>query len=152
MNEFAELTEDRLGRVQIASVTRAALSTELHHAAVLAPGFGAVVTFSGVVRDHDDGRAVEQLDYVAHPDAQRVIGEIAAAAATRASMMCSIAVSHRVGPLSIGDEALVVAVAAAHRGEAFAVCSDIVEAVKAQLPVWKRQVFTDGTDEWVNCA
>jgi len=60
-------------------------------------------------------------------------------------------VSHRVGTLAIGDVALVAAVSTAHRQEAFAVCSRLVDEVKHRLPIWKRQVFTDGTDEWVNC-
>jgi molybdopterin synthase catalytic subunit len=62
-----------------------------------------------------------------------------------------LAVSHRIGPLEIGDVALACAVAAEHRREAFAACSDLVDDVKARLPIWKHQVFTDGTDEWVNC-
>jgi molybdopterin synthase catalytic subunit len=60
-------------------------------------------------------------------------------------------VSHRVGPLEIGEAALVVAVAGAHRAEAFATAMELVDQVKRRVPVWKRQIFSDGTDEWVDC-
>jgi len=62
-----------------------------------------------------------------------------------------LAVSHRVGVLAVGDVALVAAVSTAHRGEAFELCRRLVEEVKHRLPIWKRQVFADGSDEWVNC-
>ena len=110
---------------------------------------GAVVTFSGVVRDHDHGRQVEKLKYMAHPSANelilRVTREVAAMSGVR-----GIAVQHRVGELMIGDIALGCAVAADHRQEAFETCSLLVERVKAELPVWKHQIFEDGTEEWVN--
>lgn len=112
---------------------------------------GAVVTFSGVVRDHDTGRSVERLTYVAHPDAADVLARIAQDVAARTEVD-ALAVSHRVGELAIGDCALAVAVSAAHRGEAFAAAALLVDEIKRLLPVWKRQVFTDGTDEWVGCA
>ncbi len=64
----------------------------------------------------------------------------------------AVAVLHRVGPLQIGESALVAAVSAAHRQEAFAACADLIDETKRRLPVWKHQVFSDGTDEWVNCA
>jgi molybdopterin synthase catalytic subunit len=112
---------------------------------------GAVVTFSGDVRDHDHGRSVDRLEYEGHPTAATVLAQVARAVAERHDVI-AIAVMHRVGPLAIGDSALVAAVSAAHRKEAFAACADLVDEVKHQLPVWKHQVFTDGTDEWVNCA
>jgi molybdopterin synthase catalytic subunit len=62
-----------------------------------------------------------------------------------------VAVSHRVGALAIGDVAIVAAVATAHRKQAFEACARLVDEAKARLPIWKRQVFTDGTEEWVNC-
>jgi molybdopterin synthase catalytic subunit len=109
------------------------------------------VSFSGDVRDHDHGRDVAHLEYEGHPTAAAVIAEVAADIAKRHDII-AIAVLHRVGPLQVGDSALVAAVSAAHRGEAFAACSELVDETKHRLPVWKHQVFTDGTDEWVNCA
>ncbi|WP_323961294.1 molybdenum cofactor biosynthesis protein MoaE [Arthrobacter sp. JZ12] len=109
---------------------------------------GAVVGFGGVVRNHDDGRQVDRLGYSAHPSAGRVIAEIAAEIAEKYDGI-RIWVSHRTGPLSIGDPALVAAVASAHRGEAFAACSELVDTVKARAPIWKEQFFADGTVEWV---
>jgi len=111
---------------------------------------GAVVTFAGVVRDHDGGRGVRGLEYTAHPTAGTVVGVVAAAVAGRAHGVRAVAVSHRVGRLQIGEVALACAVAADHRREAFETCAELVEEVKRRLPVWKHQVFTDGTDEWVN--
>ena len=111
---------------------------------------GAVVTFSGVVRDHDGGRAVARIEYVAHPSAGEILARVAAEVAARTDVD-ALAVSHRVGELAIGDCALAVAVSAAHRAEAFAAAALLVDEVKAQLPIWKRQVFSDGTDEWVAC-
>lgn len=115
------------------------------------PRAGAVVTFSGDVRDHDHGRTVVRLDYEAHPTAGDLLAEVAAEVAERFDVI-AVAVAHRTGPLAIGDCALAAAVSAAHRGEAFAACTAIVEETKARIPVWKHQYFADGTDEWVNCA
>ena len=111
---------------------------------------GAVVTFDGVVRDHDSpGRgAVTLLDYEGHPGAGAVIAEVVAEVAAT-SGAAAVAVVHRTGPLRVGDCALAVAVAAAHRGDAFATAARLVDVVKERLPVWKHQHFADGSDEWV---
>ena len=138
-------------QVRRADVTEAPIAVEDVRALAADSAAGAVVTFSGDVRDHDHGRDVERLEYEGHPTAAAVIAEVAAEVAQRHDVI-AIAVSHRVGPLRIGDAALVAAVSAAHRGEAFAACADLVDEVKDRLPVWKHQVFSDGTDEWVNCA
>jgi molybdopterin synthase catalytic subunit len=123
-----------------------------HAALVDQAAAGAVVTFAGVVRDHDGGRAVRGLEYSAHPTAGKVVAEVAADVAARATGVRAIAVSHRIGPLGIGDVALACAVAADHRKEAFAACAELVDEVKRLLPVWKHQLFADGTDEWVGSA
>ncbi|WP_432490982.1 molybdenum cofactor biosynthesis protein MoaE [Kineococcus gypseus] len=137
-------------RVARALVTDAALDVAEHAALVGDAAAGAVVTFAGVVRDHDGGRGVHDLRYVAHPSAaavlQRVAGEVAAACPVDA-----VAVSHRLGDLAVGEVALAVAVSAAHRAEAFTACARLVDEVKAQLPVWKHQRFADGGAEWVDC-
>ena len=134
----------------LARVTEEPLSVAEHEAAVADKAAGAVVSFSGVVRDHDGGRSVTELEYVGHPSAPALIAEIAAEFAARPDVQ-SVAVSHRVGLLAIGDVALACAVSAAHRGQAFAACAELVDEVKARLPIWKRQVFTDGEEEWVAC-
>ncbi|MGW3469448.1 molybdenum cofactor biosynthesis protein MoaE [Saccharopolyspora sp. NPDC000995] len=112
---------------------------------------GAVVTFGGVVRNHDGGRGVRELEYVGHPSASDVIAEVAQDIAARFEGVHVIAVSHRIGLLKIGDVALGCAVAAEHRRQAFSACSELVDEVKRRLPIWKRQVFDDNTEEWVNC-
>lgn len=137
-------------RVVRADVVDEPLDVAVHAALVDAPTAGAVVTFAGVVRDHDHGREVRELEYVGHPSAGGVVAEVAGDVARR-HRVDALAVSHRVGHLGIGDVALAVAVSAAHRHEAFAAASELVEEVKRRLPVWKRQVFADGSDEWVNC-
>lgn len=138
-------------------VLRVALTEETidlaeHEALVAHQAAGAVVGFSGVVRDHDGGRGVIRLEYSAHPTAQQTLIEVAEEIARGCNGVRAIAVSHRIGTLHIGDAALVAAVAADHRQAAFETCALLVDAVKARLPVWKHQFFSDGTDEWVNSA
>ncbi len=137
-------------RVTLTAISSAPLDVRAHEHAVDDDRAGAVVTFSGQVRDHDGGRAVTGIEYVAHPGAERVLAEVVAEVAERTDAE-AVAVTHRVGELAIGESAIVVAVAAAHRHEAFTACSLIVDEVKHRLPVWKRQVFADGSDEWVAC-
>ncbi|OZV77951.1 molybdenum cofactor biosynthesis protein MoaE [Micromonospora echinospora] len=136
--------------VVIAEVTTAPLDVAAHEAAVAARRAGAVVTFQGVVRDHDHGRSVHTLEYEGHPSAAEVLRAVAAEVAADPDVY-AVAVSHRIGPLEIGDAALVATVSTAHRAAAFAACARLVDEVKARLPIWKRQVFADGTEEWVNC-
>lgn len=139
------------GAVRHSAVSAEPLSARAMADAVDDPRAGAVVTFSGDVRDHDHGRGVLRLDYEAHPSAGDILAEIAAEVAERFDVI-AVAVAHRTGALEIGDCALAAAVSAAHRGDAFAACSALVEETKARIPVWKHQFFADGTDEWVNCA
>jgi molybdopterin synthase catalytic subunit len=138
-----------------ATVTTAVTTDELdvaaHERAVASAAAGAVVSFSGVVRDHDHGRPVTLLEYEGHPSAAEVLRQVAEEIAADPAVY-AVAVSHRLGALEVGDVALAAAVATAHRAAAFAACARLVDEVKARLPVWKHQVFADGTDEWVNCA
>ncbi|SEH74334.1 MULTISPECIES: molybdenum cofactor biosynthesis protein MoaE [unclassified Leifsonia] len=108
---------------------------------------GAVVSFRGVVRDHDGGKGVVSLDYRAHPEAEEFLRECCEEVARTTGLR--VAAQHRVGSLTIGDLALIAAVAAPHRAEAFAACAELVEIIKARVPIWKRQHFTDGESEWV---
>ncbi|WP_245266947.1 molybdenum cofactor biosynthesis protein MoaE [Saccharomonospora piscinae] len=137
-------------RVALAQVTDSALSVDEHARLVADAGAGAVVTFGGVVRDHDHDRTVTALHYEGHPTAGEVLARVVTEVVGRRGGVRAVAVSHRLGALAIGDVALACAVAADHRGEAFATCSELVDEVKARLPVWKHQWFADGTDEWVN--
>ncbi|MDJ0376898.1 molybdenum cofactor biosynthesis protein MoaE [Cryobacterium sp. PH31-L1] len=133
-----------------ARVTESLLDVGEHVIAVSGRSHGAVVTFIGQVRDHDPDAAgrVTGLDYSAHPDAERIIGEIAERVRAQHPLVV-LAVSHRIGHLDVGDLALVAAVASAHRGDAFAACESLVEAVKAEVPIWKKQYEVDGTHSWV---
>ena len=115
------------------------------------PHSGAIVTFCGDVRDHDGGKEVASLLYEIHPSAPEQIKLITQSVIGRFEIE-KVAVAHRYGDIAIGETAFAVAVSAAHRQAAFDACSAIVNAVKDQLPIWKHQKFTDGTDEWVNCA
>jgi molybdopterin synthase catalytic subunit len=132
------------------AVTGEPLDVGAHERAVADRRAGAVVSFAGVVRDHDGGRGVTLLEYEGHPSAEAVLREVAEEIAKDPAVY-ALAVSHRVGVLRVGDVALAAAVATAHRAEAFALCARLVDEVKARLPVWKRQVFADGGEEWVNC-
>jgi molybdopterin synthase catalytic subunit len=136
--------------VALVAVVDSPLDPAAHEVAVADPRAGAVVMFQGVVRDHDHDRGVTLLEYEGHPTAEAVLREVAEEIAADPAVH-AVAVSHRIGTLKIGDVALVAAVSCAHRGAAFAACAKLVDEVKARLPIWKRQVFTDGTDEWVNC-
>lgn len=130
-------------------VTAEPLSAAAHLAAVEGPDRGACVLFTGEVRDHDGGRQVIELEYVAHPTATDILREVAAEVVADIPEG-AVAISHRIGLLKVGDIALVAAVSAPHRGQAFTACQRLVDEAKRRLPIWKRQVFLDGTEEWVN--
>lgn len=115
------------------------------------PAAGASVVFAGDVRDNDHGRSVVALTYEAHPNAQLVLEEVAQEVSATHDVI-AVAVAHRHGPISIGESALVAAVSARHRQQAFEACVALVEMTKERIPIWKHQQFDDGTDEWVNCA
>lgn len=132
----------------LARVTSDELLLAEHLAAVDDPHAGAVVTFVGQIRDHDpeaSGRVVS-LDYTAHPDAERVLEGLVA---HHARDGVRVAVSHRIGHLRVGDIALIACVASAHRGDAYEVSRALVEAVKAEVPIWKQQHEADGATCWV---
>ena len=114
---------------------------------VLTSANGALVTFRGIVRDHDHGQSVTALDYEAHPDAQRFLDDACRIIALETHLR--VAAAHRTGSLVVGDTALVAAVAAPHRAEAFDACTRLVELIKHTVPIWKRQYLADGVTEWV---
>ena len=112
---------------------------------------GAIVSFSGDVRNHDGGKDVSTLTYEIHPSAEKVLKEIVAEVSSRFAIN-DVAVAHRYGDIAIGECAFAVAVSADHREAAFEACSALVNTVKDKLPIWKHQVFADGSDQWVNFA
>lgn len=112
---------------------------------------GGTALFVGTVRNHDGGADVDELGYSAHPSAQdelrRVAERVVAAHPVRA-----LAAVHRVGDLRVGDLAVVVAVSCPHRGEAFEACRTLIDDLKHEVPIWKHQRFSDGTEEWVGAC
>lgn len=130
-----------------AIVTAEPIDEAAVRAVVEADTSGAVVMFFGVVRNHDAGRDVLSLDYQAHPEAERFLAECVRRIADDTGL--AVAAAHRVGELRIGDVALVAAASAPHRADAFDGCERLVDLIKQQVPIWKRQHFTDGVSEWV---
>lgn len=121
---------------------------------------GGTTFFIGTVRDHDADRGVTALSYSAHPTAEARLREVlertvtdSAASAEDAGgpgdVVYRVAALHRVGDLKIGDAAVIVAAAAAHRATAFAACRRLIDDIKAEVPIWKHQRFDDGAEEWV---
>ena len=113
------------------------------------PGAGGVVIFSGVVRNQTDGRPVKFLEYEAHnPMAEAKMREIGVAIRARWSGVRRVAMLHRVGRLEIGEASVLIAVSAAHRGDAFEACRYAIDTLKRTVPVWKKEHFEDG-EVWV---
>lgn len=137
--------------IRLARVQDAPLSVDEVLAAVGDPAAGGVALFVGTVRDHDHARAVRALSYSAHPSVEdelrTVLGKVAAEFPVR-----GLAAVHRVGDLAVGDLAVVVAASCPHRAEAFAACRRLIDDLKAQVPIWKHQQFSDGGDEWVGAC
>lgn len=134
--------------VALAEIRETPLSVDEVLRSVSDPRAGGVCLFIGTVRDHDHGQGVQELDYSAHPqavDTARALAERHAAD----GRSVRIGVVHRVGRLEIGDIAVVVGVSAEHRAEAFEVCRELIDELKATVPIWKHQRFDDGRDEWV---
>jgi molybdopterin synthase catalytic subunit len=118
-------------------------------ARVSGPDAGGIVSFVGAVRDHARGHSIEHLEYEAYPEmAEREMEKIADEASARWPGT-RVAIAHRVGRLEIGDAAVVVVAASAHRGEAFEACRYAIDTLKVRVPIWKREVATDGA-YWVD--
>jgi molybdopterin synthase catalytic subunit len=137
--------------IALLALRESPLSVDEVLAAVRDPGAGGVALFVGTVRNHDAGREVVRLDYSAHPTAldelRRVAEKVVAEFPVR-----GLAAVHRVGPLEVGDVAVITAVSCPHRDEAFAACRHLIDELKASVPIWKFQQFADGTAEWVGTA
>lgn len=109
---------------------------------------GGLVLFVGRVRDHDHGQGVTGLSYSAHPTALDRLQTVCERVAEEYDVT-GVAAVHRVGDLAIGDLAVVVATTAGHRGSSFEASRALIDTLKAEVPIWKHQLFADGTDEWV---
>lgn len=110
---------------------------------------GAVTSFVGVVRNHQDGRAVARLEYasyeaMAEAECRRIVTE------TERRWPVRVALRHRIGALEIGDVAVAIAVGSGHRAAAFEACRYVIETVKQRVPIWKKEFYADGTVEWVD--
>ena len=134
----------------LCGVSDVPISVDAHLAAVAHPGAGAVAAFIGRVRDHDPSvtGAVTALEYTAHPDADAILARLVATAAAEDGVL-GVAATHRRGLLPVGAIAVVVAVATAHRTLAFRRCEELVEVIKKELPMWKREILADGSHVWV---
>jgi len=134
--------------VRLIDVRESELSLDEVRAAVADPAAGGIALFAGAVRDSDHDRAVRGLSYSAHPSAVDELRRVAEVIAEKYPVI-GIAAVHRVGDLAIGDLAVVLAVSCPHRAEAFDACRDLIDILKASVPIWKHQRFGDGTAEWV---
>ncbi|OMI40059.1 putative molybdopterin biosynthesis protein E [Streptomyces sparsogenes DSM 40356] len=134
--------------IRLLAIRDTPLSVDEVFGAVGDASAGGTALFVGTVRDHDGGADVGALGYSAHPTAEaelrRVAEKVAADFPVRA-----LAAVHRVGDLAVGDLAVVVAVSCPHRAEAFEACRRLIDDLKSEVPIWKHQTFTDGTEEWV---
>ncbi|MEN9355313.1 MAG: hypothetical protein RL318_2638 [Fibrobacterota bacterium] len=118
---------------------------------VLDPSAGGFVCFEGWVRDHHEGRTVEFLEYEAYEALCCRSGEaLIARAMEKFSLRQALAV-HRTGRLGIGEMAVWVGVSSDHRREAFQACEWLIDRIKHDLPIWKKETFVDGSSGWVNC-
>ena len=135
-----------------AAVTTEVLDAPAHAALVSGPHAGALASFTGMIRDHDPEATgvVTGIEYTHHPDADAMLERIVqrVLAERDPDGEASVAVSHRVGHLEVGEVALVCSVATAHRAAAFTLCAEIVEAIKAELPIWKHQTESTGRRVW----
>ncbi|MGH3419434.1 MAG: molybdenum cofactor biosynthesis protein MoaE [Streptosporangiaceae bacterium] len=134
--------------VRLIDVRESELSLDEVRAAVADPAAGGIALFAGAVRDSDHDQAVSGLSYSAHPSAEDELRRVAEVIAEKYPVI-GIAAVHRVGDLAIGDLAVVLAVSCPHRAEAFDACRDLIDVLKASVPIWKHQRFGDGTAEWV---
>lgn len=145
------MSSDRPAVVRLARLTGDPLSVDRLLGLVSDTAVGGVGLFVGLVRDVDEGASVVSLDYSAHPSAEAALLGCAQRIAARHEVL-AVAVEHRTGHLEVGDLAVVVAVGAVHRGEALAACTELIDELKATVPVWKEQEFASGRTGWVGLS
>ncbi|MFH7338338.1 molybdenum cofactor biosynthesis protein MoaE [Streptomyces hygroscopicus] len=150
MAEMSEHPGERgaQGPVKLIGVRESALSVDEVFRAVGDAAAGGIALFVGTVRNHDGGADVDALGYSSHPSAEAEMRRIAEKVVADYPVRALAAV-HRVGELAVGDIAVVVAVACPHRAEAFEACRRLIDDLKHEVPIWKHQRFSDGTEEWV---
>jgi len=132
-----------------AGVSSEPLSVDAAMKEVGHPGAGAINVFTGVVRDHHEGRRVVRLDYEAHPSLAEVEMRRILEGIVAEWPMVRVAVRHRVGELAVGDLAIVIAVSAPHRAEAFAACRAAIDRIKETVPIWKKEWDREGDSTWI---
>jgi molybdopterin synthase catalytic subunit len=140
-----------VSQIRLIAIRDTELSVDEVRDAIADPAAGGEVLFIGTVRDNDADRGVTALSYTAHPSAAAEIRRVADDMVAKYDVI-AIAAVHRTGDLAVGDLAVVVGVSCAHRAEAFNACHAMIEELKASVPIWKHQRFTDGSDEWVGSA
>jgi molybdopterin synthase catalytic subunit len=134
--------------VRLVDIRDSALSVDEVLSAVRDNSAGGLAFFVGAVRDTDEGRGVQTLDYEAHPTALDELWAVMKKVAAEHEVV-AIAAVHRVGHLAIGDTAVIVAASAVHRGEAFAAARALIDELKETVPIWKKQRYDDGSTDWV---
>ncbi|WP_328327669.1 molybdenum cofactor biosynthesis protein MoaE [Kribbella sp. NBC_00382] len=134
--------------IRLLDIRETALSSDEVLAAIADPTAGGTALFLGTVRNHDHNLSVDELTYEAHPEALKHLRVVAERVCENPAVTALAAV-HRTGVLAVGDIAVIVAVAAAHRDVAFAACRQLIDELKAEVPIWKQQRFADGASEWV---
>jgi molybdopterin synthase catalytic subunit len=139
-------------QIRLIAIRDTDLSVDEVRSAIADPAAGGEVFFVGTVRDNDGDKGVTALSYTAHPSAEAELRKIAEAIVVKHPDVIALAAVHRVGDLAVGDLAVVVGVSCPHRAEAFHACHALIDELKASVPIWKHQRFTDGADEWVGSA
>ncbi|MFF5206902.1 molybdenum cofactor biosynthesis protein MoaE [Streptosporangium sp. NPDC000396] len=134
--------------IRLLDIRDSALSVDEVFSAIGDHAAGGTTLFVGTVRDRDHGKPVTRLSYSAHPSAEAELRRVAEKVAADFPVTALAAV-HRVGDLELGDIAVIVAVACPHRGEAFAASRRLIDDLKSEVPIWKNQLFADGSTEWV---
>jgi molybdopterin synthase catalytic subunit len=141
-----------VSQIRLIAIRDTELSLDEVRAAVADPAAGGIALFAGVVRDNDSDKGVNALAYSAHPSAEEELREVAEMIVVKHPDVIGLAAVHRTGDLEIGDLAVVVAVSTGHRAEAFEACRALIDELKASVPIWKHQLFADGSAEWVGSA
>ncbi|MFI6500740.1 molybdenum cofactor biosynthesis protein MoaE [Nonomuraea typhae] len=137
--------------IRLLGIRDTPLSVDEVMAAVSDHAAGGTTLFVGTVREQDHGKPVTRLSYSAHPSAEEELRRVAEKVAADFPVTALAAV-HRTGDLELGDIAVIVAAACPHRGEAFAASRRLIDDLKAEVPIWKHQVFADGSAEWVGAC